>query len=474
MVQRIERGVVSLEYLVIGIAIIVIVGALAMRSDVADTVSCKFGGLVTSASGGEAPSCGRTTTVADDDSGGVTSPPDAGTVSGQPPSTADPGGEASDTDADTAGTGDEAEANAPSVPFDQGNVDDGIDTFEDKLDGGWNGVRSGELGDIEDMLDDLSGTELDAVIADMSDAELAHWMDELDDGRWGSGWSRERRREMWSMIASKASPETMERLAEFTDEVQPAFDGVGGDDAGDGTSPVDDAEYTEVPHELIVDGVDPHDVVQGSIGDCWLIASMAALANTNPDAITDLITANPNGTYTVTLYDGDDAVHVTVTPDIPTVDGDPLFADNASGGDPYELWPHLLEKAAAQYYGDYTDIEGDWPSKALGLFTGTDIATHDDGFGFWDDMDAPSVDSVRDTLADGGAVLVSTAHDDRNDLYENDTIVQGHAYYVYEVRDDGTVLLANPWGLDSYPPIELTPQEFADSFIRYDVANPGK
>ncbi len=224
--------------------------------------------------------------------------------------------------------------------------------------------------DIEDMLDDLSGAELDAVIGDMSDDELERWIDELNDGTFGSGWSRERRREMWSMIASKASAETMQRLSEFTDEVQPAFDEVGGDDAGDGTSPVDDAEYTEVPHELFVDGVDPHDVVQGSIGDCWLIASMAALANTNPDAISDLIQANPNGTYTVTLYDGDDPVEVTVTPDIPTVDGDPLFADNASGGDPYELWPHLLEKAAAQYYGDYTDIEGDWPSKALQLFTG--------------------------------------------------------------------------------------------------------
>ena len=37
------------------------------------------------------------------------------------------------------------------------------------------------------MLEDLSGPELDAVIASMSDDELRHWVDELDDGTLGSG-----------------------------------------------------------------------------------------------------------------------------------------------------------------------------------------------------------------------------------------------------------------------------------------------
>ncbi len=58
--RRGQHGVVSLEYLVIGLAIIVLVGGLAARTDVADTVSCKVGGLFTSAAGNGSASCGGT------------------------------------------------------------------------------------------------------------------------------------------------------------------------------------------------------------------------------------------------------------------------------------------------------------------------------------------------------------------------------------------------------------------------------
>jgi hypothetical protein len=374
---------------------------------------------------------------------------------------------------------------AASDPVDAETVSAAADLFEDKLDGGWNGVRSGELSDIAEMLAGLTGPELDAVIAAMSDDELRHWVDELDDGMLGSGWSRERRRELWNMIAAKASAETMRRLDQFTDEVQPEFDAVGGDDARDDPdSPVHDASYTQVPHELFAGdpehpdepAVDPTDLDQGMIGDCWLIASIGAVAQGNPELIERMIRANPNGTYTVTLHDGDRAVDVTVTPDIPTVDGNPLFADNPSTSDAgdgtYELWPQLLEKAAAQYYGDYEDLEGDWPSKALELLSGRDVQTHDDDWFGLDDVDAPSASEMDDLLEGGGAVLVSTAHDNRTSLYDDGTIVQGHAYYVQDVDPDkGTVTIVNPWGLDSYPPITMTYDEFADSFIRYDTVD---
>ncbi|MGN6578026.1 MAG: hypothetical protein ACTHKG_20325, partial [Nocardioides sp.] len=86
--------------------------------------------------------------------------------------------------------------------------------------------------------------------------------------------------------------------------------------------------------------------------------------------------------------------------------------------------------------------------------------------------DAPSASEMDALLDGGGAVLVSTAHDDRTPLYEDDTIVQGHAYYVQDVDPDkGTVTIVNPWGLDSYPPITMTYDEFAAGFIRYDTVD---
>jgi hypothetical protein len=287
------------------------------------------------------------------------------------------------------------------------------------------------------------------------------------------------------MIAAKASAETMRRLAEVTDEVQPDFGAVGGDDASDDPdSPVHDASWSEVPHELFADepddadepAVDPTDLNQGMIGDCWLIASIGAIAQAHPDLVEQNVRANDNGTYTVTLYDDGEAVEVTVTPDLPTVDGDPLFVDNPgssdAGEDTYELWPHLIEKAAAQYYGDYADLEGDWPSKALELLSGQDTSTYDSDFFGMDDPDPPSASSLADLMDSGGAVLVSTASENRTSLYDDGTLVQGHAYYVQSVDPDaGTVTIVNPWGLESHPPITMDYDDFEQSFIRYDAVD---
>ncbi len=48
--------------------------------------------------------------------------------------------------------------------------------------------------------------------------------------------------------------------------------------------------------------VDANDVKQGALGDCYLIAGMAAVARANPKAIQDLIKDNNDGTFDVTLY----------------------------------------------------------------------------------------------------------------------------------------------------------------------------
>ncbi|MGN6577292.1 MAG: C2 family cysteine protease, partial [Nocardioides sp.] len=454
---RDQRGQGTLEYVGIVVVAALLVAAVVLTDTgarVRTAIGCEVRSIVT-----QAGSCGTDGTPTTYDASGGVGGADGPVGATRP---GDGGGHGTPTGWDNATV-------PASDPVDAETVDDAVDLFEDKLDGGWNGVRSGELSDISDMLEGLSGPELDAVIASMSDDELRHWVDELDDGMWGSGWDRERRRELWNMIAAKASAATMARLDEFTDEVQPEFGSVGGDDARDDpNSPVHDATYTQVPHELFAGdpddpdepAVDPTDLDQGMIGDCWLIASIGAIAQGDPELIERMIRANPNGTYTVTLHDGDRAVDVTVTPDIPTVDGDPLFADNPATSDAgegtYELWPHLVEKAAAQYYGDYADLEGDWPSKALELLSGRDVHTYDDDWFGLDDVDAPSASEMDELLDGGGAVLVSTAHDDRTPLYEDDTIVQGHAYYVQDVDPDkGTVTIVNPWGLDSYPPITM-------------------
>jgi hypothetical protein len=359
-----------------------------------------------------------------------------------------------------------ANASGSQPAADDESVSDALDDVRAALDGGFWGVRGGDLDDAKAAIEALNGAEVDALVEQMSDDELADWVDELDDGWLTGGWDREQRRELWEVFATKADKATLDRLATFTDELQPAFDEVGGDGARDDPdSPANSGTMGELPHKLYVGGADPLDVAQGSIGDCWFVASMMAVAQADPTVIEQAITANPNGTYTVRLYDDGAPVDVTVTPEMVLwPDGSPAFVDNQVRGDDYELWPLVLEKALAIHTRDYAEIEGGYASEGLELLTGKPSDTHRPA-----DFGAAEIDSVLDA---GGAVALSSLQKGRaddNPLYQSDAgerrLHTGHAYYVSAVDvEAGTVTVVNPWGIVDYPPITLSMDEFKQSF----------
>ena len=113
-------------------------------------------------------------------------------------------------------------------------------------------------------------------------------------------------------------------------------------------------------------GVQALDVKQGYIGDCFLAASMAAVAGARPDVIKNAMTDNHNGTYTVRFYEvdwnGAKKVHKeTVDGDLPwdSMSNGPAYARSAEvvGGKSHmELWPSVLEKAYAAWKGSYDTV----------------------------------------------------------------------------------------------------------------------
>jgi hypothetical protein len=106
--------------------------------------------------------------------------------------------------------------------------------------------------------------------------------------------------------------------------------------------------------QLFVDGISYDDVLQGSIGDCYLASAISSVAYANPDAVKNAIKSNADGTYTVRFFENGRPVNINVDGDMPqSALGTARYAKSR---DSKELWPGLLEKAYAQWKGGYEAI----------------------------------------------------------------------------------------------------------------------
>jgi hypothetical protein len=208
--------------------------------------------------------------------------------------------------------------------------------------------------------------------------------------------------------------------------------------------------------------------MQGQIGDCWFIASAGAVGAADPDWIRDHIRYNPDGSYTVTLYDEDgDEVEMRV-------DASVIEHGVRDSGDRSPSWLSVYEKAAAAYAGgSYGGIDADSIARGLSMVTGRDVDS--DG-----DM---SIDDIRAGIDDERIHVVSTEDDSDSWInpfdtsIDDDNVVPNHAYVIDRVEDhdgDGEleVHVVNPWGPDGGDfdghhrsgDLWLTEDEFHESF----------
>jgi hypothetical protein len=132
----------------------------------------------------------------------------------------------------------------------------------------------------------------------------------------------------------------------------------------------------------VVDGITPYadervdqdDIRQGSIGDCWVLAALAAMAAKNPAFIEGLITPDaPNqDKYRVAMYRNIANVWQRESQEVVRANMDRGAAQAQLSGDVdangnAEIWPQLLEKA----YGQYVSLFGDgWPALDRGNMAG--------------------------------------------------------------------------------------------------------
>jgi hypothetical protein len=272
---------------------------------------------------------------------------------------------------------------------------------------------------------------------------------------------------------------------------------------GRGTGLLDD------PRIKIIGDIDPSDIAQGQVGDCWLLSGIASLAEFN-GAIHRLFRktkdldqmpfadGRPN-MYTVTLWDLTtwEEVDIVVDERLPArkdIQGALFGAKATQDG---ELWCSYLEKAIAAHCGGWDKIDGGQCTHAWSLLTGCKDQyiiqripenTEKGPFGMWakynpeTDEWAPQENSPSDghqgvwrvpwpELGGGGVddlqeddlflrlcawsdqnYLIGASSKGDSDRNSTNGVVDNHAYSVIDCRHDvaGTgfdmIQVRNPWG----------------------------
>ncbi|KNC51396.1 uncharacterized protein AMSG_12080 [Thecamonas trahens ATCC 50062] len=119
---------------------------------------------------------------------------------------------------------------------------------------------------------------------------------------------------------------------------------------------------------LMLNGCAPSDVVQGSLGTCYLVGSLASLAASHPEAAAAMVVKYDTelGVYGLVLFKNGQWVPVVVDDYVPMVEaGGERWQAYSRCSNPREIWVSLVEKAYAKVHGGYPQIEGGKETSAL-------------------------------------------------------------------------------------------------------------
>lgn len=207
--------------------------------------------------------------------------------------------------------------------------------------------------------------------------------------------------------------------------------------------------------QFIVGEVTRFDVQQGDLGDCWLLAATATLAQ-HPQLFNKVVPADNSfqhkyaGIFHFHFWQYGKWVEIAIDDKLPTNQGQLVFSRSSNKN---EFWSALLEKAYAKLYGSYKALIGGTTSEAMEDFTG--------GIAEMFDLGKPP-ENIFDVMEAGFKrhSLISCNIDADPNITEASTpegLVKGHAYSVtlatrvnfIDNRIKGTielVRLRNPWG----------------------------
>jgi len=218
------------------------------------------------------------------------------------------------------------------------------------------------------------------------------------------------------------------------------------------------------PYTVFDEDIDPNDIEQGALGDCYLLATLSSISE-YPDRIKRIFTSkatNKPGIYCMAMCITGMWEDIIIDDQFPCTaySKDPAF--NSSKSD--ELWVMIAEKAWAKVHGGYHNIEGGLIRETLHDLTGAPAITFFVSEGTPEDhwKNLREADAKEYIMACGSDDINQTGNDN---LDKTIGLAGNHAYSligVYEIdagsrrvlgpnepsspANDKILKLRNPWG----------------------------
>lgn len=240
-----------------------------------------------------------------------------------------------------------------------------------------------------------------------------------------------------------------------------------------------------------IGGIKPEDVKQGTIGDCWLMATLMAIAKANPNRIRNLIKTKDRerGLYEITIFVNKNKQKkrksILVNDKFPKGVKPPRAKFTGSGIEGNrELWVMLIEKAYAIHLGSYQRLKGGYSVKAMEALTGKQALTlniqnigqknlgqNTGEIRNWTDKTPQSIANfIKKALERGYPLIASSSKDKVKGSTQKFKLLttENHAYVIVAI-DSSKITLRNPWGHTHPLPIPL--DRFKNLFIRIEVGS---
>ncbi|MEW5310131.1 MAG: hypothetical protein WDW38_001958 [Sanguina aurantia] len=194
--------------------------------------------------------------------------------------------------------------------------------------------------------------------------------------------------------------------------------------------------------------IEPADICQGQLGDCWLLSALACLA-AHEGAVQEVFITDEYshyGKYRVKLFNRptNKWVYLNVDDHIPVDAGTGQCIFAKPNGD--EAWVLILEKAMAKFKGSYAALDG---GSSLGRCSASGPYDYELLLTDKQQSFTPEQAFMSLMLYKRAGAIIGASTGTGSDKENTNGIVHGHAYSILAVKEVHSfkmLCLRNPWG----------------------------